>query len=277
MRGVDCFIGGAPVGQFQYFSSFNKSIIQFIAIPFSVAREGVVDEFSKDLIKFHKNKKNILISNNVYHKYHTELFLGKFFYKKGINVQYVPSLCNYTNVFYNLNQKKKIFHLSKGSDPSLIHSIKKYNKNVEVEFKGFNFETLANYSGIIYIPYTVSVMSMYEQFSMNIPMFLPSKKFLIDSGLYRSIVHLTQVVSLGSNLKNQDLYNETFLGYCDWFSKKRFKYLYYFDSVEHLSKMLDEVSLDDLRNTSLKMNIFNKNLENNLKITWVNILYNLLK
>lgn len=44
----------------------------------------------------------------------------------------------------------------------------------------FEYDTIGIYTAILLIPYQVSIMSMFEYYRMNIPLFAPSLKLLTE-------------------------------------------------------------------------------------------------
>jgi len=189
------------------------------------------------------------------------------YFKKGtgISSKYIPSLCQYTNETYKPINNKFILvceniHLTPNNKlichkSSLGH--------------GYSWRDLYNYRGIIHIPYELSTMSIFEQYTANIPLFFPSKFFLkklVSSKIvnFNSIywkvknpICLKKFMDINTWIDNADYYNEGM------------PYIIYFDSWEDLILKLEET---DCAKVSKLMEDFNKKrkneiLENYKKIT----------
>ena len=114
------------------------------------------------------------VSNNLFDSEYLKLGTG-------IESIMIPSLCLYTDCNYNLvdyKAKNKIVLYSSLKDTS------KYIKHqdiIDIKFiKPYNFTDLINAKAIIHIPYEISTMSIFEHYSMDIPLIIPSKKLLLD-------------------------------------------------------------------------------------------------
>ena len=45
--------------------------------------------------------------------------------------------------------------------------------------RGYKWQEVADYKGVIHIPYNASTMSLFEQYASNIPLFFPTLEFLM--------------------------------------------------------------------------------------------------
>jgi hypothetical protein len=148
------------------YEKFNKPII-------FVASTRYEYPFTKDIKRWewfnnyiNNNKNIILIANNLYDKWYCEQFINK-------NFRYIPSLCDYTNSKYTGNKDKNILssRLLNLNHETII------NKNV---LGKYSWDELSDYKSIIHIPYNVSTMTIFENYTSNIPMFFPSKKLNLE-------------------------------------------------------------------------------------------------
>ena len=121
----------------------------------------------------------------------------------------------------------------------------------------YNYSNLAHHPAIIHLPYQVSTMSLFEQYTMNIPLVFPSLKLLTKWHLKYGIVsertwdrsltgqgkNHSLIASYYSNSSIPDPNNEFdyssiyyWLKYADFY---QWPYIIYFDSVDDLvSKLL---------------------------------------
>jgi hypothetical protein len=157
MKNIDGYLSSMPPAQFQYYMFFNKPLIVVFPMFYWHWREDNINEIiniNKDVKKIYNDKKNFISANNIFHQFHTNLFLD-------INIDYIPSLCNYTNQFYDRKKirKEKIFIFSRFAQPpsSLIIKLQERNKNqkfpITLKFpKNYNFDYLTkNVSGFFFL------------------------------------------------------------------------------------------------------------------------------
>ncbi len=133
---------------------------------------------------------------------------------------------------------------------------------------GFSWQSFYDFKGIVHIPYQVSTMSIFEQYSANVPLFFPTKRFLFD--LHKqfpdkvlSELSFYQVNKLNTSGLAADDPNNTgkdevikrWIDLADYYDELNMPYIQYFDSFEHLESLLREV---DCRAISEKMMVFNQ-------------------
>lgn len=145
------------------YEKFNKPII-FVAstryeYPFTLDKSRW-EWFNKFI---ETNNNIITLSNNLYDKWYCEQFLTKKF-------ECIPSLCEYTNSKYTGNKDS---HLLVARSVNLTLD-KIVNKNKLGRYK---WSDLSDYRSIIHFPYNVSTMTIFENYTSNIPLFFPSKDY----------------------------------------------------------------------------------------------------
>jgi len=210
---------------------------------------------------FHRN---LVAANNLYDAEYIRYFTG-------INTTVLPSICAYTNTVYNPLPSHREYILIPSRDNShfnqlffkkLKRSLEKYNSSINVRslrdlYPFYNYSNLAHHPAIIHLPYQVSTMSLFEQYTMNIPLVFPSLKLLTKWHLKYGIVsertwdrsltgqgkNHSLIPSYYSNSSIPDPNNEFdyssiyyWLKYADFY---QWPYIIYFDSVDDLvSKLL---------------------------------------
>ena len=260
------------------YEKFNKPII-------TVASTRYEEPFSNDMVKWSKfnyflQKKIddgiiIPIANNKYDKKYTEFFTQR-------EWEHIPSLCEYTNSKYT-GIKEKFLYSSKFK-PSL--SIPRLvDKQVELH-PNYKWQDLANYKGIVHIPYNISTMSIFEQYTSNIPLFFPSWDFLFSlrkdypSHGVLSETSWNQVHSYAPNsvifggLEDPNNYCDVngvmkWASLADFYDEGNMPHLQYFDSFEHLNHLLHNTDLEEV---SHKMSIHNKKRKEMIHAKWQNVI-----
>jgi hypothetical protein len=203
----------------------------------------------------------LVVSNNLF---------DKFYLKQGTDIDsiHLPSLCLYTSVSYCMINKERVQYL-------LYSSIKKEFENIIPEseniininmIKPYKYIDLIKARGIIHIPYEISTMSVFEQYSMNIPLIFPTKQLLINMfktnmiNFYGSYVNLFKTKTYPENLKNllDENWFETMISYADYYDDNNMPYITYFDSFNQLPDILNNLDSNDISNKMKQFNMKRK-------------------
>lgn len=198
----------------------------------------------------------------------------------------IPSYCAYTQAAYT--GKRKQFLYASRYKPELgirnlvdqqayFHFRKKFLR------RGYRWQELADFKGIVHVPYNASVMSIFEQYAANIPLFFPSYWFLktLRESFYAqgvmSELSFNQVWGLppGSAIAcdpatdpNRFDNNEIMMDwakYADFYDAENMPHLQYFDSFPHLEQLLNTV---DLAQVSARMRAFNAGKHEKILNAW---------
>ena len=234
------------------YEKFKKPIILINSCRYEIPFQNNIKKWNKlsqKLKKLNKNKLLYIVSNNKADMDY--LYLGT-----GIKSVHIPSLCLYIDKNYKGNKNKLLiidrFNIIKENDLM----IKKKNALK----KGYKNEDLLEFKGIVHIPYEISTMSIFEQYSCNIPLFFPSKNFLYQlikenkiklQSKYSKIYPITFKNPLQNN-KDFSFWVER----ADFYDIENMKYITYFDSIEHLNYLLKNSNYTQI----------SKNMENHNKL-----------
>lgn len=153
------------------YDKIDKPIIIQIPIRYEHGVDGDYDgwtEWNEWLKKNVEAKKVYLVANSKYDQKYTEAFTG-------LPVRYIPSLCEYTWAQYNPAMPYVLYH---GSEPT--PDIPNLMKKHAALKPGHPWQAVALHRANVWVPYNVSIMSMFEQYSMGMPVFVPSKDLLLD-------------------------------------------------------------------------------------------------
>ena len=254
------------------YEKFNKPII-FVAstryeYPFTtdIKRWNWFNNYVND------NKNIIPIANNLYDKWYCEQFLNKEF-------QYVSSLCEYTNSKYTGNNSKSLL-TSKFldiNDESIIHKNK---------IGKYSWDQLADYKSIIHFPYNVSTMTIFENYSANIPLFFPSKElnmYLANRNLTLSELSYNQVLGLENksifkykgdidpnDYKSEFILNKS-IELSDFYNQNM-KHIITFDNIDDLKYKINNTNFKEV---SEKMRTHNIDRKESILEGWKKILENI--
>jgi hypothetical protein len=218
----------------------------------------------------------LLVANNLYDKYYMEDFIER-------DVEHIPSICNYYNEEY-IGDIETFIYYSRNKIKEL--------KNPKIKWKNELFSThkhsdLLKYKGIIHIPYQISYMSIFEQYASNVPLFFPTKRFLLE--LYDNNYNVLNEVSW-NNLQHRESKScidykgefdpnnyldiksvESWLKYSDFYDSEWMPYITYFDSFEELDSIVENINVIDINEKMISFNNIRKKLIYN---KWDNLIKN---
>jgi len=144
----------------------------------------------------------------------------------GLESDYIPSLCDYTEAPYNPIKSQFVLY----NPSSLIHTCKD-PKNSPIAPKpsfGYTWKELHSYKAIVHMPYEISTMSIFEQYTAGIPMLFPSKQFYKECCKNGSINNQ----SIYGNLVKTDL--DFWLEHADFYNNDVFKNIIFFNSFDEI-------------------------------------------
>lgn len=279
----DAFIVTYPPTFSLLYKYFDKPIIINSPIryewPFSF-NKTYWEQFNTFLRKGYDDKKIILIANNLYDKYYMELFIKR-------PVIHIPSICDYIDSEY-IGSNNKFLYYSKDKIFAINNSQICYKNDI---LKEYQYNDLLKFKGIIHFPYQVSYMSIFEQYNLNIPLILPTQKFLLN--IYKDKKYSVLQEMSWNRYLNQESYSyiscdatldpnnynslesiEHWIQYADYYNSDWMPYITYFDSFEELNSIVNTLNCLEISN---KMKNFNKTRKQKIYQLWSSILSNLQK
>ena len=277
---IDAFIVTYPPPFALLYKHFNKPIIINNPIryewPFSFRKEDW-DKFNDFLREGCDKGLIILVANNLYDKYYMEKFIGR-------DVEHIPSICDYYDSYYESNDNHFIYY-SRDKILEITNTNIKYKDEL---FKSHTHNDLVKFKGIIHIPYQISYMSIFEQYTSNIPLFFPTKEFLMDIYKNNKYSVLKEVswnnycgmssnsyTSFDGEHDPNDFNNyeavEYWIQFSDFYDEEWMPYITYFSSFEELNILVDEVDVDDI---SKKMKKFNDQRKSKIYEKWNTLIKN---
>jgi len=272
----DAFICTYPLTFSLLYEKFNKPIILHIPIRYEVpfqSRPEMWNKFNTYLQKGIDEGKIIPVANSLYDKKYFEFFVKR-------ECILIQNLCEYTNTIWSPKYNSFLYssRLSVNfNTPQIIekHKLGKYD-----------WSDLSNFLGIIVIPYTSSLMSIFEHYMACIPLFFPSKNFIME--LYKkygevvlSEITWNRIYGLKSgsvidcdrsndpnDFENLDIMSK-WIDYSDFYNLENMPHITYFDSFEDLFVKLSNTNLNEVHIKMKENNIERKKLVYN---SWKNIL-----
>lgn len=156
----------------------------------------------------------------------------------GITLPCLPSLCRYTGMKHDA-QKDTFFWYS-GT------SLAPASRLFTLRGAPFAWSDLQRYRGIVHVPYESSTMSLCEHYTAGIPLFVPSPS--LAAAWWRAGISSFQSMAAYWGGQAPAAFNpcqrpEFWIERADFYDPDNMRYVYCFDSVEHLVHLLE--SFDD--------------------------------
>lgn len=221
----------------------------------------------------------IPIANNKCDKEYCEVYTQR-------EWKHIPSLCKYTESVYEPKQSSFLYH-SLLPLRMLSHDPLIQNKKAALG-PNYKWHELTEYRGMIHIPYNISTMSIFENYTSGMPMFFPSLEFILklrksfgNRGVlsqlsWREVQGLPAgtILASNNNIKNLNNYGDIeeerpWIELADFYDKEWMPYINYFDSFPELSAMLNSV---DTLAVSQNMLSFNKIRKQRIYHLWEEVL-----
>lgn len=236
-------------------------------------------EVTKYITKLANHRRHVVAANNLYDSRYLSYFTGT-------EPAIVQSFCAYTGAHYR-PVRESYLYARRPNQPvdefwnapfdahyAKLNATFRVYKLTEL-YEKYEYSDVAAHLGVVYLPYQVSLMSFFEQYTMGLPIFAPSLDFLVHLHgehhlVYDRTIAYMQVLpgsymprhpSYGGppNLDPNDDFSEESVRY--WLSLSdfyQFPHVIYFSSVEQLVELLHSMAIDRLTHISNQMMQFNR-------------------
>jgi hypothetical protein len=99
----------------------------------------------------------------------------------GLEAAYIPSACSYTDLTYTGRRPPAV--ICTGSDDLLAASIASKLRNEAIPLRSglgarYSWADLYDHRALVFIPYNVSIMSLFEHYTACAPIYVPDRAFL---------------------------------------------------------------------------------------------------
>jgi hypothetical protein len=231
----DAFIHSYPPAFAFLFEKFNKPIYTIACTRYEfpcgsgpTASLERLNWLNKKLLSGYEKGQIKLIANNLYDKKYCEQLCGG-------EWKFIPSVCKYVeHLTCNGKSNKIILWDRTNDDLRKIFNHKKINFDFTIS-KVYDRTRLVEFSGIIHIPYNVSIMSAFEHYAMGIPIFVPSYSLLME--WKKQGKNVLSELSFSNNINNN--YNDEWIKLSDWYDVENMPHVMIFESIEHLNYLID--------------------------------------
>lgn len=266
LQQFDGFICGFPPVFALLFEKYNKPIFMVNAtryeMPFCWEPNPQMQALlEKTLLTMQQRGQLIAVSNN-------KADVGYLKKATDVDSEHIPSLCLYTEQTYQPKHDKfVIYHRLQNRIrpiPGTIH---------HKQLGHYSWQDLYSYKGIVHMPYEISTMSIFEQYSANIPLFMPSPDFL------KQLLAKKKIPFNGPyTRKNFAAHLEPMLGekwyeywvdHADYYDSDNMPYITFYNSMHEISDLINHA---DTESISLRMQAWNRIRQKNVLDKWRKLL-----
>lgn len=265
----DGFICCYPVEYCLLYEKFNKPVIIVNCVRYEhpFTREPERWKYTNECL-LRLNERGLLhfVCNNKGDLWYSNYFLPQ------IQKTWIPNLCEYVNQSYNCTINKYLIHTRSKVQGVPSHLIDKLGGR-------YSWSDVYKRKGVIHVPYHNGSMSIFEHYTGNMPMFIPSKKFgkellkqnrMFDDLTFYKIYKMNEPSEKEnpnclSNESNIDKWFDT----CDFYDPENMPHIVYFDSWDHLKVLLETTNTQEISNKMKDYNIIRKEM---VYSKWKNIL-----
>ena len=245
LRDYDGFVCFYPPSFSMLYEKFEKPIITQVPIRFEVPFQHK----RHDLSRYITHLRNTIASgqltplaNNRFDSAYCSSIVGKEF-------KLIPSLCDYLKIEKGEPSKEVLIH---GDTQKIVPEI----CGTKRLGKGYSWKELYSHKAVVHIPYHNTIMSLFEQYSANMPILVPSNDFMIE--LWRqnpssimsqkswlevdnkSPERIYQIDSkLDVNLYDNEEVVKNIVEMSDWNDKEWMPHTVKFESWEHLRHLIE--------------------------------------
>ena len=257
LRKYDGFIHSYPPAFALLFEKFDKPVITVACTRFDFPTYPKnYDWLIEGLTRMKKSSQLVPVANNLLDKKYCD---DNFDFAW----EHISSLCKYMGKKSGGGNGKFIVWTRSDS----VISDKLIDNSFSIKRK-YDRDKIRKYSGVIHLPYNLSIMSAFEQYYQDIPLFFPTQEFQRVLFENRKDM-LTEVLFYESALK----FDSSYIKYADWYDASNINGVIYFESFNDLSQKLREVNLEEV---SYKMFNHNKVREAKVYMQWERIIKDLL-
>lgn len=258
----DAFICCYPAEFALLYEKWNKPIIIVNCIRYehpNTFNDHLRNRLNDFLKKKNSEGKLYLVCNNKGDQWYTEYFTG-------IHGMHIPSLCEYTNAKYTGTKDKFVIH--DRSEITVPGNLCLSLGQIRNSSWKYTWKDLYSYKGIIHCWYHNSLMSAAEQYTANVPLFSPSKKYLKE--LFhqnKALADLTfyrinkkpepEDINNPNSLRNPEILDK-WIDTSDFYETENYKYIQYFDSPQHLEHLLRTVNCQEISQKMAEYNILRR-------------------
>mmetsp|Transcript_38290 Transcript_38290/g.89994 ORF Transcript_38290/g.89994 Transcript_38290/m.89994 type:complete len:344 (+) Transcript_38290:849-1880(+) len=191
VRGSDAFICSHPAAFCELLLPFNRALLVVVTTNLELARENPIRwrAWLRVVRRLANDTRTILAANSEYDVAYVRHFAQ-------VTPLLLPSLAAYVEASY-APQGGKPFLIAPVHAPAARNFLERAKEAAAPYVKmawlrelygDYTFEQLGAHPGVVILPYTKSVMTLFELYRMGVPLFAPSLKLLVDLEMKEGIM-----------------------------------------------------------------------------------------
>ena len=175
-QGVDIIMCFHPSAMCEIFMPFNKRLFVIATTRYEMGREEIKSwkTWNQNLKSIASDPKNVIAANNKYDAEYIKYFTG-------IDPIILPSFLP-MEAFYNAKSTDilvaKMHSAGAGGIWKKLIEVSNHFKDMKSKYGHYSYAQLCENTAIVHFPYQLSIMSLFEQYAMGIPILVPSVSFL---------------------------------------------------------------------------------------------------
>lgn len=274
---IDSFLVSYSFSLLRIFEDCKKPILAINATryesPYTLDESEFFD-LNKLILNLNKSNLLTIVSNNEGDRDYLEYFTG-------VKSQHIPSLCEYIPKMRGSNGKWVVV----SRNPDLAKHVASFAQNMHSQYdlypNGFSHIEFAENKGVVYIPYNISTMRLFELATAGFPIRIPTDRLLMEWTHMPGVLdELSWIQVSGSScptwLRNTPAdprwinFYKWWLLRADWHNSRYFPNVKFFDNLEELAiEPIFKVDMtsrnEEIRNAWLEVtNRFYDNTRNQL-------------
>lgn len=285
---VDAFFCTHGVATCELYLPFGKPLFISVTTRFEVGRYSPEQwkKWNQILVQIASTKRNVMTANNMFDLKYVQYFTGL----SDDQITYFPSFCGYVSQFSYAPEKVQLLIMPRRLSrydlkDEVINTLGSNRAIFMNDALGGHYEymDIAKYKGVIFLPYQVSVMTLFEVYRMNVPIFAPSlnllKKWHLEKQILNELTWNRVFGHPGPSAvlphpkhadwpdPNDDQNPASLDFWLKWSDFYVFPHIVLFDDIKDIPKLMDTISFTSV---SEKMKQFNEEQLKNLTDTFVN-------
>jgi hypothetical protein len=249
---VDIVMCFHPSAMCELFMPLGKRLFVIATTRYEMGRESIVQwsQWNTNLVKIAADGRNVVAANNQYDAKYIEFFTG-------ISPLLLPSFIAVEEKYSGTSSDVLVAEMHSDASNVIMSKLKEISprfRSVRGKYNRYTFSQLCDNTAIVHFPYQTSIMSLFEQYSMGIPVIVPTPEYLWQlHDRYDIVTERTwHRVRTGSRPKasmilgvhkgipdpNDDLSKEAFLHWVKYADFYQWKHIQQFGSWEELSDLL---------------------------------------
>lgn len=254
MKTVDAVMCFHPSAMCELFMSFQKRLFVIATTRYEMGRETAVSwlSWNHNLKMIASDPQNVVAANNMYDARYIEYFTG-------IEPVVIPSWIHMKERYTGTSNDILVAPIHSEGAQAIWKSLKQTSvrfKDMKTKYTYYSYHQLCENTAIVHFPYQVSVMSLFEQYGMGIPILAPSPNFLwsLHNELDLVTERTWQRIRSGNRPKrspikgvfeipdpNNDISRDAFMYWVQFSDYYQWPHIILFDSWDDLAQKIQKV------------------------------------